>query len=677
MQILLPFKITGSPPVIYLLFISISGYNSHITGTINIKVLLLQKTKNKWPVILNKRRDIIISISILLTTLLFLPSAWAEYYDNARADAIYQKFELVDYTEEQANALLAEYKSIIANDDVNRQKLLVRLTCWNQPSVTQEELTKAIQYAEQQLLIYAEPYPSEINTDLLLCLGYYKQYAGQVDGAYKDLSTAINNAYELESPRLIADGRSIRGAMKSYQGDYATALEDLITAQHLYEKLNITYWANDTLNTLATSYRRFGDPETAIKYQIRLENTYIDSNMLFEAENINVQIAFSLEELGRLDESTQRFYKSLKFWQNKNEKASIADAKVNIAGNLIKQGEIDKALTLLKQAEPDIPVEYDGPHSFMSLFFAKAYLVKNELDKALEYSQKASIDFERGGNRRGESQNLQLQSQIYHAKGDIENAYKSLSAFLEMHLSLDKQIMSDRNAEMQTRFNTEKVQDENENLLKVSTDKELKLQIMQRNENLQIVIIILVAIILIIVSVFAYKQLKRKRKYQSLALTDELTQLSNRRAIYGQSEIFIKQAKLCQQPFSIILFDADYFKQVNDKLGHDIGDKVLIKLASLTMGMMRESDVVGRVGGEEFLILLPNIAHHTAMEIAQRLLNCIANYDWSHIAPNLQQTVSAGVATLEHETELSPLLLKADSALYKAKSAGRNCVKSA
>ena len=626
---------------------------------------------------MNKRLCILFSIHLLLlVTAILSQHAKAEFYENARADEIYQKFEHVDYTEEQVNALLAEYKSIIANDDDVRQKLLVRLTCWNQPSATQEELTKAIQYAEAQLLIYAEPYPSEINTDLLLCLGYYKQYAGQIDGALKDLSTAISNAYQLESPRLIADGRSIRGDIQSYQGDYASALEDLITAQHLYEKLNITYWANDNLNNLATSYRRFGDPETAIKYQIKLEQTYLDSGLLIEADNVNVQIAFSLEELGRIDESTERFYKSLEFWRSQKDNNAVASTKVNIAGNYIKQGEIDKALTLLQQAEPDIPVEYDGQHSFMSLYFSKAYLAKNELDKALEYSQIASIDFKRGANRRGESQNLQLQSQIYFAKGDFENAYKSLSAFLEMHLWLDKQIMTDRNAEMQTRFNTDKILDENENLLKVSTDKELQLQIMQRNENLQIIIIILVAIILIIVSVFAYNQLKRKRKYQNLALTDELTRLSNRRAIYNLSENFIKQAKLSRQPFSIILFDADHFKQVNDKFGHDVGDKVLMKLASLTMGMMRESDVVGRVGGEEFLILLPNISHNTAMDIAQRLVDCIANYDWSHIAPSLEQTVSAGVASLEDESELSPLLLKADSALYNAKSAGRNCVKS-
>ncbi|UJF21621.1 tetratricopeptide repeat-containing diguanylate cyclase [Shewanella sp. OMA3-2] len=534
-----------------------------------------------------------------------------------------------------------------------------------------------IEYTKQQLLIYSEPYPSEIHTDLLLCLGYQKQLAGQTEEAFTDISSAINSAYELESPRLIADGRSIRGSLMSYQGNYNAALEDLITAQHLYEKLNLTYWANQTLNEIATSYRRFGDSETALKYQIKLEKMYIESGRLFEADIVNVQIAFSLEALGKINESTERFYKSLKYWESKQEKVPAADAKVNIAGNLIQQGQIDKALTLLKQAEPDIPDKHEGPHSFMSLYFAQVYLAKNELDKAIKYSNQASIDFNRGANKRGEAQNLRLLNDIYLAKGDVTNAHKALTAFIDMHLILDKQIMSDRNAEMQTRFNTDKVHNENQLLLKAANDKELQLQIMQRNETLQVVIITLVAIILLIVSVFAYKQVKRKRRYQTLALTDELTGLSNRRDTYYQGGNFIKQARQSGKPFSVISFDADRFKQVNDTLGHDIGDKVLVKLAALTMGMMRENDVVGRVGGEEFLVLLPNISNTIAQEIAQRLIDCIANYDWSLISPELHQTVSAGVTSLTNETELSPLLLKADHALYRAKADGRNCVRNA
>ena len=106
-----------------------------------------------------------------------------------------------------------------------------------------------------------------------------------------------------------------------------------------------------------------------------------------------------------------------------------------------------------------------------------------------------------------------------------------------------------------------------------------------------------------------------------------------------------------------------------------MGDKVLTKIALISKSMMRDSDVVGRIGGEEFVVLLPNIDKTKAIEIANRLVENIAKYDWSTISPNLQQTVSAGVADYSDEEDLSPLLIKADKALYCAKSAGRNCVK--
>ncbi|WP_351014622.1 diguanylate cyclase [Shewanella sp. AC91-MNA-CIBAN-0169] len=625
---------------------------------------------------MNKSLNFHFFIAIFIA-IYFLPTpVFAAYYDNDKADAIYKKIDLADYIDQIAGEkLLNEYKRIIASDDEIRQKLYVRLNCWNQPSTTESELTNAIKYAEQQLLIYSEPYPSAIHTDLLLCLGYYKQFSGQLDEALDDLSNAINNAYELEDPRLIADGRSIRGAMLSYQGNYSSALEDLITSQQLYENLNLTYWANDNLSELAASYRRFGDAETALKYQIKLEQVYLKANQQIEADNINNQIAFSLLELGRIDESTARFKQSLTFWKTQKDNVAIADAKTNVAGNLIKLDKIDEALVLLKEAEKEIPVSHDGPHSSLMLYLAQAYLATNELDKALEYSQLASIDFNRGGNQRGESENIYIKSDIYQAKGDIENALKTLQKFIKMHMALDKQNMSDRNSEMQARFNTNKIQTENEWLIQRDKDKEQQLQILQRNESMQIIIIILVAIILIIVSMFAYKQVIRKQLFRRLALTDELTKLANRRDTYSQGHYFLKSSKLSGKPFSIISFDADHFKIVNDTLGHDMGDKVLVKLASISTSMMRDTDVVGRVGGEEFLILLPNIDKTKAIEIANRLIETIADYDWTQIAPNLHQTVSAGVASYSNEEDLSPLLLKADKALYSAKAAGRNCVK--
>ncbi|MCL1141327.1 diguanylate cyclase [Shewanella gaetbuli] len=602
----------------------------------------------------------------------------AANYDNPRADEIFRKIDFSEYKDEaEGRALLSEFKSIIAADDTQRQNQYTAMQCWFVPSESNEQLNEAVEYAERQLLLHSNPIPSEINTELRLCAGYYKQFAGQSEQALSDFEQAIKHAYELDDPRLIAFGRNMRGAMLSYQGNYATALEDLIIAQQLYENIGMDYWANENLSQLATTYRRFGDPETALKYQIKLEQAYKKSAMKFEANTINTQIAYSLAELNKFEESNQRLQDSVTFWQEQQDEVYVADAKISIAGNLLKMNKTDQALRILEAVEPIVTPEFDSVHGYMNLYLAQAYFAKQEYEKAISYTQTAIKDFDRNGNQRSQNESLKLQADTYAAMGNFQQAFKVFTLYNQKHLALDKQTMADRNAEMKARFNTNKIASENELLLKNSQEKEQQLRIMQRNENLQIVIMLLVAIILVIVSVFAYNQVKRKHKFRTLALTDELTGLSNRRDTYHQATQFIAQAKQTHKPFSIISFDADHFKQVNDKWGHDIGDKVLVKLAALTVGLMRDTDVVGRVGGEEFLVLLPGVSHNSAVEIAQRLVDNIAQYNWSGISAELHQTVSAGVVTLTDEETLSPLLLKADHALYEAKHSGRNCVKTA
>jgi diguanylate cyclase (GGDEF)-like protein len=107
-------------------------------------------------------------------------------------------------------------------------------------------------------------------------------------------------------------------------------------------------------------------------------------------------------------------------------------------------------------------------------------------------------------------------------------------------------------------------------------------------------------------------------------------------------------------------------------LGHDIGDQVLVCLANIASEIIRSNDIVGRVGGEEFMILLPNTQIDIALSIANRLLTTIEQYEWSSISNDLSLTASAGVVSYQQETNLTELLLKADKALYAAKTGGRN-----
>ena len=622
----------------------------------------------------------IFHVFIIIFTVSFVFNASASANENAlsnpKADEIYNLLETGYFISDENNReLLDKYKAILAADDVTRQKRYIRLNCWNLPEETTEDIQAAISYADKYLQIFMHSSTSPVQIDLQYCKTWYLHILGENEGVVAQIDTAIKHAYQIENPRLIADGRSIRGSILSYLGNFTDALEDLIVAQNMYESLNLPYQANNNLAELANSYRRFGDVKTALKYQITLEQVYLKNKNFYDANMITNDIALSLEKLEHYEEAILRFQKVRDFWLAKGEPLIAADATISIAANLISLGRLKEAAQLLLQAQQIVKPGNDDKYSYLNFFLAQLHYKQANYEQAIKNILIAEKSFELSDHIRGVLDALRLKSKIYEASGHWPLAYQALNAFITTHFSIDEKVSAERNAKMQTQFDTNKIKTENEVLIQRSKDKERQLDILQSNEKMQVIILILVFIILVIALIFAYKQLKSKQQFKYLACTDELTKLVNRREIYVQGNQFLNQAKESATPFSIISFDADHFKNVNDTFGHDMGDKVLTKIALISKSMMRDSDVVGRIGGEEFVVLLPNIDKTKAIEIANRLVENIAKYDWSTISPNLQQTVSAGVADYSDEEDLSPLLIKADKALYCAKSAGRNCVK--
>ena len=158
------------------------------------------------------------------------------------------------------------------------------------------------------------------------------------------------------------------------------------------------------------------------------------------------------------------------------------------------------------------------------------------------------------------------------------------------------------------------------------------------------------------------------------ANVDELTGLNNRRFILEDYYSKVSTAKRYHQQFSILLIDIDYFKKVNDQFGHPIGDEVLMSVALDLENGLRESDLIGRYGGEEFLALLPMADMNEAQIIAERLRAQVANSVVFQEKYGFSVTVSIGLAELSmNETELE-LIARVDKALYAAKNNGRNRV---
>jgi len=198
------------------------------------------------------------------------------------------------------------------------------------------------------------------------------------------------------------------------------------------------------------------------------------------------------------------------------------------------------------------------------------------------------------------------------------------------------------------------------------------------------VILILAGIILLFGSTyFLISRLLRKineaqQKLMTLASIDDLTQLYNRRYFFERFNQEVERSKRYQRPLSCIIMDIDFFKHVNDSYGHLAGDRVLVDIAQIVRKNCRQSDLAGRYGGEEFIILLPETEMAGAIIIAERIREMIEQHqtvDGKGVVIGV--TVSMGVASLTG-TELGNMdnseriIQQADDALLEAKKNGRN-----
>tara|TARA_Y100000031_G_C8198223_1_gene374841 strand:- start:126 stop:890 length:765 start_codon:yes stop_codon:yes gene_type:complete len=180
-----------------------------------------------------------------------------------------------------------------------------------------------------------------------------------------------------------------------------------------------------------------------------------------------------------------------------------------------------------------------------------------------------------------------------------------------------------------------------------------------------ILILNTISAILVILLIFSY--VRKKLEYESSH--DPLTCLYNRRSYENVIESEVARSKRYNLPMSLILFDIDYFKKINDKYGHKMGDKVLINLAKVIIESIRETDSVFRVGGEEFAIISPETKAEGAFKLAEKVRNRVENYSFETFN---KMTISLGVAEFYQDITKDNLYKQADQALYLAKNRGRN-----
>ncbi|TCI04902.1 GGDEF domain-containing protein [Corallincola luteus] len=351
-------------------------------------------------------------------------------------------------------------------------------------------------------------------------------------------------------------------------------------------------------------------------------------------------------------------------------------AYYNAGRNALAKHELELATGYLAKAldrQANTAEKFFVKHTYALL--AEAHLRNQAWQQAYRYAEQCLTLLQSSANELNDSR-LLCQA-IIAAQQNVPQI--TLQAMLQL---VDKQTKAKRdfvnNAILKAALthNEKLTQFENQLLLKQVEINELAL-LNEKDQRKIAYLTIAIFVLFMVASAAIIIFLARSRKVlQHRAETDFLTGIANRRRIFEHAQRLIERAAHNKDPLSIIIFDIDHFKQINDNYGHNVGDLAIQQIARLTANSLRPGDIVGRIGGEEFLVVLPNTQELQAQEVAERLRAMIASTKLEIENQSVRVTVSLGVCTLDKQRcALQSIINAADEALYFAKNAGRNQVK--
>jgi diguanylate cyclase (GGDEF)-like protein len=340
----------------------------------------------------------------------------------------------------------------------------------------------------------------------------------------------------------------------------------------------------------------------------------------------------------------------------------------------MKQGRASEALPHFDAALAFFEAARDASNvAFVKQFRGYAFSRMGRSGEALRDLAAARQYYEEEKNLRFLERNTDETARVYERLGDWRNAY----AFRKRNAALQQELAASRRDELSSRlrveFEAEKKERENRALARENSLRAAALRQAQRNQTLQLAVIALTALLAVALALLFWRQVANTRRMRTMAMTDELTRLPNRRHILAAAEIAFAEARRNGRPAALMVLDIDRFKRINDTYGHAAGDEVLKRVARACRLALRPADQLGRIGGEEFLVVLHEAAEpQHAGGVAERLRAAVEQLDVSSIAPGLRITISLGVCVTNGDVNAA--VADADVLLYRAKENGRNRV---
>ncbi|MGB1263567.1 MAG: diguanylate cyclase [Cognaticolwellia sp.] len=521
---------------------------------------------------------------------------------------------------------------------------------------------------------------SDAGIILLITHANASMYNNQNSQAMTLYQQAENNAKITANNSKLAE---VYGAMAEY---YSFNYDDINAFKYfrksflLLEKLGNELALMLLKSKMANAYSNIHDDEKAIALGTEVLAYFNKHELYYDATYAQFMLAYSYLRIENYVQAQIAFEKVIELAKLTDNEVALPAVYLGLAQVFFHSKQYDKSrdyLQIFHKTRQPITL----PHSKIDylLLEAELELLNENTESALQRINE--IEAVLASLEESTTHSWQLDTLLVKAKiSFIEKDYRSAYLFEKEASKLYKSYQNTQRETIRSKhkviLDTEQAQFKNTILERDKLLDKAALKNAKQQQWMQYLVILFSLTFVFFLALLVRKQFKASKRLNILANTDSLTGLANRRFAFEYAELQLVQNKKDNHPFSLIVFDIDFFKAVNDTYGHAGGDLALVSITKVASKYVRDQDILGRVGGEEFLLALPNTSASKAFTVAQRIREGIEMEDIEINNINVNITASFGVAELSSERDsLNQIFKDADEALYQAKEHGRNLVK--
>jgi len=523
--------------------------------------------------------------------------------------------------------------------------------------------------------------PTILSAELFYNLGFANEQLGDIELAERQYLEGLEIAKSLEQQKHIAMGLANLGAVyyQTSQDDRSIiALQDALAISKRFKDDELSGLIYSELGIL---YGQLGQFEKAIAFYQKSYEHFIKIKSYISAYNNMRNLGINYSNIENYAESIKAYQEIIDNQSKIKNTEIILSAYSGLAWAYAKkegdEGDEQAYQYLLEAGLLIDSIEASFTKLNYLINTAWALDALKRYDDALDALQKAEELLENNNYSRGLPSALRIKSLkalIYYDLGLFQSAYDLLEEYSQLEIQFRNTQQNEKVADLRLSFESNQADIENKILESQASIESIELIKANRTAESKNTYIIISALLILLFGWLLYRIYLAQKGLVLATRTDPLTGLYNRRYLVNLANQFFKTASTSNNAFSIITIDCDHFKSINDQYGHEVGDSALKTIARLGHELITEPNRFGRIGGEEFMLLMPNADIRTSSLLAESFRTLVEQQVWLGI--DIPVTVSIGVAsyTSKDHASLDDLMKAADEMLYQAKNNGRNAV---